>query len=215
MSRSALITGITGQDGSYLAKLLLAHGYEVHGLFARRTADTLWRLRYLGIDREVRLIDGDLTDVAPLVRAMETSRPAEVYNLAAQSFVATSWHQPLLTAQVTGMAVTSPLSKPTKLSLVLQLSPTLPPLDATAPEADSVAALGKSTSPGCNHWSKFGLAGEPSATITHRIAAGSFVSLFTPSICPLTKYSPALGTSTVTTPVVKPFTVLVLSVVDV
>src|SRR6266478_5710088 len=109
MSRSALITGITGQDGSYLAKLLLESGYEVHGLFARRTADTLWRLRYLGIDREVRLIDGDLTDVASLVRAMETARPDEVYNLAAQSFVATSWHQPLLTAQVTGMAVTSVL----------------------------------------------------------------------------------------------------------
>ena len=109
MSRSALITGITGQDGSYLAKLLLEKGYEVHGLFARRTADTLWRLRYLGIDHDVRLIDGDLIDVASLVRAMETARPDEVYNLAAQSFVATSWHQPLLTAQVTGMAVTSVL----------------------------------------------------------------------------------------------------------
>jgi GDPmannose 4,6-dehydratase len=109
MSRSALITGITGQDGSYLAKLLLERGYDVHGLFARRTADTLWRLRYLGIDRQVRLIDGDLTDVASLVRAMDTSRPDEVYNLAAQSFVATSWHQPLLTAQVTGLAVTSVL----------------------------------------------------------------------------------------------------------
>ena len=109
MSRNALITGITGQDGSYLAKLLLDRGYEVHGLFARRTADTLWRLRYLGIDRAVRLIDGDLTDVASLVRAMETSRPDEVYNLAAQSFVATSWHQPLLTGQVTGLAVTAVL----------------------------------------------------------------------------------------------------------
>ena len=109
MSRSALITGITGQDGSYLAKLLLERGYEVHGLFARRTADTLWRLRYLGIDRAVRLIDGDLIDVASLVRAIETSRPDEVYNLAAQSFVATSWHQPLLTGQVTGLAVTAVL----------------------------------------------------------------------------------------------------------
>jgi GDPmannose 4,6-dehydratase len=109
MSKSALITGITGQDGSYLAKLLLERGYEVHGLFARRTADTLWRLRYLGIDREVRLIDGDLTDASSLVRAMGTSRAEEVYNLAAQSFVATSWQQPLLTAQVTGMAVTAVL----------------------------------------------------------------------------------------------------------
>ncbi|HTS21084.1 MAG TPA: GDP-mannose 4,6-dehydratase [Casimicrobiaceae bacterium] len=109
MSKAALITGITGQDGSYLAKFLLERGYEVHGLFARRTADTLWRLRYLGIDREIRLIDGDLTDVASLVRAMETSRATEVYNLAAQSFVATSWQQPLLTGQVTALGVTSVL----------------------------------------------------------------------------------------------------------
>jgi GDPmannose 4,6-dehydratase len=109
MSKNALITGITGQDGSYLARFLLERGYEVHGLFARRTADTLWRLRYLGIDRQVHLVDGDLTDVASLVRAMESSRADEVYNLAAQSFVATSWQQPLLTAQVTGVAVTSVL----------------------------------------------------------------------------------------------------------
>jgi len=109
MSRSALITGITGQDGAYLAKLLLDRGYEVHGLFARRTADTLWRLRYLGIDRDVRLIDGDLTDVASLVRAMESAGADEVYNLAAQSFVATSWQQPLLTGQVTGLAVAAVL----------------------------------------------------------------------------------------------------------
>jgi GDPmannose 4,6-dehydratase len=109
MSRHALITGITGQDGSYLAQLLLRRGYEVHGLFARRTADTLWRLRHLGIDRDVRLVDGDLTDVASLVRAMEVSRADEVYNLAAQSFVATSWQQPLLTGQVTGLAVTAVL----------------------------------------------------------------------------------------------------------
>ena len=109
MSKSALITGITGQDGSYLAKLLLKRGYDVHGLFARRTADTLWRLRFLGIDREVKLIEGDMTDLSSLVRAMETSRAEEVYNLAAQSFVATSWQQPLLTGHVTGMAVTAVL----------------------------------------------------------------------------------------------------------
>jgi GDPmannose 4,6-dehydratase len=109
MSKSALITGVTGQDGAYLAKLLLERGYDVHGLFARRTADTLWRLRYLGIDHEVSLIDGDLTDAASLVRAMETSRAEEVYNLAAQSFVATSWQQPLLTGNVTGLAVAAVL----------------------------------------------------------------------------------------------------------
>jgi len=106
MSKKALITGITGQDGSYLAKLLLDEGYEVYGLFARRTADTMWRLRFLGIDRQVNLIEGDLIDLSSLIRAMETSQADEVYNLGAQSFVATSWQQPLLTGQVTGLAVT-------------------------------------------------------------------------------------------------------------
>jgi len=106
MSKKALITGITGQDGSYLAKLLLDKGYEVFGLFARRTADTMWRLRFLGIDRQVKLIEGDLIDLSSLIRAMETSQADDVYNLGAQSFVATSWQQPLLTGQVTGLAVT-------------------------------------------------------------------------------------------------------------
>jgi GDPmannose 4,6-dehydratase len=99
----AFITGITGQDGGYLARLLLDRGYEVHGLFARRTGDTLWRLRYLDIDAKVRLIEGDLTDLSSLIRALRQCQPAEIYNLGAQSFVATSWHQPLLTGQVTAM----------------------------------------------------------------------------------------------------------------
>ncbi len=105
MSKSALITGITGQDGAYLAQLLLEKGYEVHGLIARRSSDTLWRLRELGIERDVRLVNGDMIDLSSLVRALENSQATEVYNLAAQSFVATSWELPLLTAQVTGMAV--------------------------------------------------------------------------------------------------------------
>lgn len=105
MPKSALITGITGQDGAYLAQLLLEKGYEVHGLIARRSSDTLWRLRDLGIEGEVRLVSGDMIDLSSLVRALENSQATEVYNLAAQSFVATSWEQPLLTAQVTGMAV--------------------------------------------------------------------------------------------------------------
>ena len=105
MSKSALITGITGQDGAYLAQLLLEKGYEVHGLIARRSSDTLWRLRELGIEGEVRLVSADMIDLSSLVRALENSQATEVYNLAAQSFVATSWEQPLLTAQVTGMAV--------------------------------------------------------------------------------------------------------------
>lgn len=107
MSKSALITGITGQDGAYLAKLLLEKGYRVFGLIARRGTDTLWRLRELGIEPQVELINGDLTDVSSLIRAMEKSRAEEVYNLGAQSFVATSWEQPLLTAQVTGVSVTN------------------------------------------------------------------------------------------------------------
>jgi GDPmannose 4,6-dehydratase len=109
VSNNALITGITGQDGSYLAKFLLDKGYRVHGLFARRTADTMWRLRYLDIADRVNMIEGDLIDLSSLIRAMEKSEATEVYNLGAQSFVATSWEQPLLTAQVTGVAVTNVL----------------------------------------------------------------------------------------------------------
>lgn len=103
VSKSALITGITGQDGAYLAQLLLAKGYKVFGLMARRSTDTLWRLRYLGIDTQVQLIEGDLTDLASVIRAMEKSKATEVYNLGAQSFVGTSWDQPILTTQVTGL----------------------------------------------------------------------------------------------------------------
>ena len=102
MKKSALVTGISGQDGAYLAKLLLEKGYEVHGLQPRRSTDTLWRLRELGVDSEVRLVDGDVTDITSLIRALESSRAHEVYNLAAQSFVGTSWTQPVLTSQVSG-----------------------------------------------------------------------------------------------------------------
>lgn len=102
---SALITGVTGQDGAYLAELLLSKGYEVYGLIARRSTDTLWRLRYLGIEDHVNLITGDSGDLASLIRAMEVSQASEVYNLAAQSFVGSSWDQPILTAQTTGVGV--------------------------------------------------------------------------------------------------------------
>ncbi|MBQ7667695.1 MAG: GDP-mannose 4,6-dehydratase [Kiritimatiellae bacterium] len=103
MSKSALITGITGQDGAYLAKFLLEKGYEVHGLLARRATPTTWRLDYLGIREKVDLVDGDLTDIASIVRALLACEPDEVYNLGAQSFVATSWAQPILTANATGL----------------------------------------------------------------------------------------------------------------
>ena len=101
--KNALITGITGQDGAYLAKLLLEKGYSVFGVHARRSTDTLWRLREVGVEKQVQLIDGDLTDLSAMIRAMEKSKATEVYNLGAQSFVGTSWEQPVLTAQVTGV----------------------------------------------------------------------------------------------------------------
>ena len=104
MSKKALITGISGQDGAYLARFLLGKGYAVHGLLARRSSDSLWRLRDLGVVDAVNIIDGDLTDLSSIDRAMAVSEATEVYNLGAQSFVATSWQQPLLTAQVTGVA---------------------------------------------------------------------------------------------------------------
>lgn len=104
--KHALITGITGQDGAYLAQLLLNKGYKVYGLLARRSTSTLWRLEYLGIRDQVELIDGDLIDIASLIRAMEVSKAEEVYNLGAQSFVGSSWQQPILTGQATGLGVT-------------------------------------------------------------------------------------------------------------
>ena len=102
-NKNVLITGITGQDGAYLAKLLLGKGYRVFGLHARRSTDTLWRLRHLGIESEVNLIDGDLVDLSAVIRGMEKSAAEEVYNLGAQSFVGSSWDQPVLTANVTGV----------------------------------------------------------------------------------------------------------------
>ena len=103
MAKSALITGITGQDGAYLSKLLLSKGYKVFGVIARRSTDTFWRLREVGALNEVTLLEADLMDLSSLIRCMEKSEATEVYNLAAQSFVATSWDQPLLTAQATGV----------------------------------------------------------------------------------------------------------------
>ncbi|RYY57505.1 MAG: GDP-mannose 4,6-dehydratase, partial [Comamonadaceae bacterium] len=109
MTQAALITGITGQDGAYLAQLLLQKGYAVSGLLPRRSSDTLWRLRELGIERDVKLVDGDVADLSAVLRGIRDSRAVEVYNLAAQSFVGTSWQQPLLTAQVTAVGAANVL----------------------------------------------------------------------------------------------------------
>jgi len=109
MTKAALITGITGQDGAYLAQLLLKKGYAVSGLLPRRSSDTLWRLRELGLENDVKLIDGDVQDLSAVLRSIRESKAGEVYNLAAQSFVGTSWQQPLLTAQVTGVGAANVL----------------------------------------------------------------------------------------------------------
>lgn len=102
-AKHALITGITGQDGAYLARFLLGKGYAVHGIIARRGTDTLWRLRELQVLDKVEIIDADLIDLSSLIRALGRSEAEEIYNLAAQSFVNTSWDQPFLTAEVTAL----------------------------------------------------------------------------------------------------------------
>lgn len=107
--RTALITGITGQDGAYLAALLLDKGYKVFGLCPRRASDTFWRLRELGVAEKVKLIYGDLTDGSSIQKALISSKADEVYNLGAQSFVGASWDQPELTAQVCGMGTVNVL----------------------------------------------------------------------------------------------------------
>lgn len=106
MTKSALITGVTGQDGAYLAKLLLEKGYRVHGLVARRSSDTRWRLRELGIEADLAYLDGDLADACSIQRAVIKASPDEVYNLGAQSFVGSSWDQPVTTGIVDGLGVT-------------------------------------------------------------------------------------------------------------
>ena len=104
MSRTALITGISGQDGSYLAELLLEKGYAVHGVVRRSSSPNVERIQHLQ-DR-ITLHQGDLTDLRSLIAIMRDVRPDEVYNLAAMSFVGTSWEQPLLTTNVTALGVT-------------------------------------------------------------------------------------------------------------
>lgn len=110
-NRKALITGISGQDGAYLSELLLSKGYEVHGLLRRSaSADVIdSRLKWLGIADDISLHDGNLTDITSLIRVLQEVEPDEIYNLGAQSFVKSSWHQPLLTGQVTAIGVSNML----------------------------------------------------------------------------------------------------------
>lgn len=102
--KRALITGITGQDGSYLAEFLLTQGYEVIGMVRRSSTINFQRIEH--IQDDITIVSGDLMDQVSLIDIIETHRPSEVYNLAAQSFVQTSWVQPVFTGEVTGLGVT-------------------------------------------------------------------------------------------------------------
>ena len=104
MSKSALITGITGQDGSYLAELLLQKGYKVYGLSRRTSTQNFERIK--GIIHDIELISGDLIDQHSITYAIQNVKPDEIYNLAAQSFVQASWEQPVLTGEFTALGVT-------------------------------------------------------------------------------------------------------------
>jgi GDPmannose 4,6-dehydratase len=108
---SCLITGVTGQDGAYLSHFMLQKGYRVFGLLRRSASSDVVgeRLDWLGIRDQVELVDGNLVDVSSLIRVVQECQPDEVYNLGAQSFVAASWQQPLLTSQVTGLGAANML----------------------------------------------------------------------------------------------------------
>jgi len=103
--KKALITGITGQDGAYLAKFLSDKGYEVYGTYRRLSTPNFWRLEYLGIFGKVALIPSDLMDAGSIIEALEVAEPDEIYHLAAQSFVQASFETPVATGDVTGLSV--------------------------------------------------------------------------------------------------------------
>jgi GDPmannose 4,6-dehydratase len=105
MTKTAIITGITGQDGAYLAELLLGKGYEVYGTYRRTSSVNFWRIEELGIaqHQNLHLVEYDLTDLSSSIRLLQTTGATEVYNLAAQSFVGVSFDQPLTTAEITGL----------------------------------------------------------------------------------------------------------------
>ena len=109
MSATAIITGISGQDGAYLAENLLTRGYVVYGTYRRTSSVNFWRIQELGIAEhpQLRLVEFDLTDLGSAIRLLEKSKASEVYNLAAQSFVGVSFDQPLATSSITGLGATN------------------------------------------------------------------------------------------------------------
>lgn len=109
MGKCAVITGVTGQDGAYLSKLLLSKGYRVVGFTPRRGSDNYWRLRELAVADAIEIVYGDVTDLASVMRVIKSCQPDEVYNLAAQSFVGASWDEPAHTADVDAVGVVNVL----------------------------------------------------------------------------------------------------------
>ncbi len=106
MGKRALITGVTGQDGAYMAKYLLERGYEVFGTYRRLSTPNFWRLQYLGVFEDVSLIPIDLSDTTSIIEAIKIAEPDEIYHFAAQSFVQASFETPVATGDVTGLSVT-------------------------------------------------------------------------------------------------------------
>ena len=120
MTKTALITGISGQDGAYLAKFLLDKGYEVFGTYRRLSTPNFWRLQYLDIFEKVNLIPADLVDAGSMVEAVKIAKPDEIYHLAAQSFVGASFEQPIGTGEVTGLGVTRILEAIRQINLEIK-----------------------------------------------------------------------------------------------
>ena len=106
MTKTALITGVTGQDGAYLSKFLLNKGYKVFGTYRRVSTPNFWRLEYLDILSKIELVPFDLLDQSSILEAIKLAKPDEVYNLAAQSFVGASFEQPVATGEITGLGLT-------------------------------------------------------------------------------------------------------------
>lgn len=104
MTKKALVTGITGQDGVYLAKLLLEKGYDVYGAVRRSSTGNIWRLKELGIDKEINLVSLELLEQSNIIKTISSIEPDEVYNLGAQSFVRASFDQPIYTSEVTALS---------------------------------------------------------------------------------------------------------------
>ena len=107
--KTALITGLTGQDGAYLAKFLLKKKYRVFGTYRRLSTPNFWRLKYLNIENNITYLSADLFDLSSMLEAIKTSKPDEIYHLAAQSYVGASFEQPITSGEYTGIAVTKML----------------------------------------------------------------------------------------------------------